>query len=184
MEKVQGFIKAGYVNGAVKEKLVTSLDKVKQLYLGLYGQLEDELMMVASDYAIDEFPMLAMGASLSDVLGVENPFLEKVTELTHSAEDGSVKSIEDQLKDLKYTPIMDILDNFVLNVTANAGGQMKISDLLKGLSSLYNQNITDVGQFNIENKDLLTSLREGLQLIELLEAVVEGARNDTIKLDS
>jgi len=79
---------------------------------------------------------------------------------------------------------MDILDNFVLNVTANAGGQMKISDLLKGLSSLYNQNITDVGQFNIENKDLLTSLREGLQLIELLEAVVEGARNDTIRLDS
>jgi len=79
---------------------------------------------------------------------------------------------------------MDILDNFVLNVTANAGGQMKISDLLKGLSSLYNQSITDVGQFNIENKDLLTSLREGLQLIELLEAVVEGARNDTIKLDS
>ena len=184
MEKVQGFIKAGYVNGAVKEKLLNSLDKITQLYGQLYAQLDDELTMVASEYAIDEFPMLSMGASLSDVLGVGNPFEEKFRELTYSAEDGSVKSIKDQLKDLKYTPIMDILDNFVLNVTANAGGQMKISDLLKGLSSLYNQNITDVGQFNIENKDLLTSLREGLQLIELLEAVVEGARNDTIRLDS
>jgi len=95
MEKVQGFIKAGYVNGAVKEKLLNSLDKITQLYGQLYAQLDDELTMVASEYAIDEFPMLSMGASLSDVLGVGNPFEEKFRELTYSAEDGSVKSIKD-----------------------------------------------------------------------------------------
>jgi hypothetical protein len=56
--------------------------------------------------------------------------------------------------------------------------------LINYLASLYQQSGEDISQFSIDNKDALISLKEAIQAIGLLEAVVEGARDDTLRFDT
>jgi hypothetical protein len=42
--------------------------------------------------------------------------------ITEDSDDGSNLGLYSQLKNLSYTPIMDILDSFILNITSQTGG--------------------------------------------------------------
>jgi len=74
MEKIEGFIKIGNVNGAIKEKLTQSLSQVIELYKSLSGQLSGELETLEENpELLDEFPEVAMGLkSFSEIF--KNPF--------------------------------------------------------------------------------------------------------------
>lgn len=180
---VKGFLKSKSINGAVKDQVLASLkgvaDVISKIALEVSSQIEDLSGEYGDPDIMTGIDPYVLNHSLEDL-----DLYKLSTGITEDSDDGSNLGLYSQLKNLSYTPIMDILDNFVLNITSQTGGQFKISDLISHLTSLYQQAGEDISQFSIDNKDALISLKEAIQAIDLLEAVVEGARDDTLRFDT
>lgn len=87
----------------------------------------------------------------------------------------NLKSYVDKLNQLPHTPIEDILNQFSV---AAKGEPVNITDLLDKLNSLLKSNSSDPSAILLGN-EVGEQITQALQLLDIFEAVIEGAKNDS-----
>lgn len=145
-------ISLGYINGAIKSNVLAQLNSTKSSATQLRNQIDDELMS-ASDDQLDYY------ADLS------NNITTQIGEL-----DKKIESIQN----LNYTPILQNLDTFALNLN---GGN--VSRILEELGNQINSNRGSLSTFTLQG-DVYKQINEALRTIDLYIAALEGARTDTV----
>jgi hypothetical protein len=118
---VKGFLKNKSINGAVKDQVLASLkgvaDVMSKIALEVSSQIEDLSGEYGDPDMITGMDPYVLNHSLEDL-----DLYKLSLGITEDSDDGSNLGLYSQLKNLSYTPIMDILDSFILNITSQTGG--------------------------------------------------------------
>lgn len=143
------FINLGYINGAIKDQVIGKLNElIDNLTNHLYNKV-GEVAGSGQDEDIDRFEKLRQSIS-------------------------EIKNKIEQIKKLKYTPILQNLDQFGLNLNGT-----KISQILEELGNAIQTNKTSLSSFTF-GQDIYHAINEADRVIDLYIAALEGARTDTI----
>lgn len=155
------FINLGYINGAIKDTVVSRLQE-------LHDQLKQQEKYFESQL---ESPAILMSENLEDETRVDkmNESMVKIRGLLPELE----QKIE-QVKNLKYTPILQNLDQFALNLKS-----ISVSQVLEQLGNIIQTNRTNIGAFTF-GEDIHHAINEADRVIDLYIAALEGARTDTV----
>lgn len=156
------FIKVGYINAAIKDDVINTLQQSKDAIIKLQTKSLDK----------EGTSFINPGENINDIYSIgtdeyENPLDNIVEDLS--------KKIE-TVKALPYTPIQELLDSFGLSIT---GKPLTISSLLSYMSEIYNNSREDLTQFTIGSKDSLNALKQAGLIVDMFTAALEGARTDT-----
>ena len=157
------FISLGYINGAIKDTVVSRLQELydqlnqQQKYFESYFLMEDE----------EEFTSKIMEDEerLNKITEGQNKINRVLPELQNKIE---------QIKSLKYTPILQNLDWFALNLKS-----ISVSQVLEQLGNAIQTNKTNIGSFTF-GQDIHHAINEADRVIDLYIAALEGARTDTV----
>jgi len=118
---VKEFLKSKSINGAVKDQVLASLkgvaDVMSKIALEVSSQIEDLSGEYGDPDMITGMDPYVLNHSLEDL-----DLYKLSLGITEDSDDGSKLGLYSQLKNLSYTPIMDILDSFILNITSQTGG--------------------------------------------------------------
>lgn len=150
------FISLGYINGAVKDTVVNRLQE-------LYDQLNQQSKYFESQLDKDE--VLEDDERINKIVEGQNKINKVLPELQNKIE---------QVKNLKYTPILQNLDQFALNLKSAS-----VSQILEFLGNAIQTNKTNIGAFTF-GKDIHHAINEADRVIDLYIAALEGARTDTV----
>lgn len=143
------FIKLGYINGSVKDSVVGKLNE-------LVEKLENHLNNNVGVAAQSGDPEME----------------EKFINL-----DAAINTLKDkinQVQNLKYTPILQNLDQFALNLNGTT-----VSKVLEELNRAIQTNKTNIQAFTFSS-DIHHAINEAERVIDLYIAALEGARTDTV----
>lgn len=143
------FINLGYINGAVKDSVVGKLNE-------LVKKLENHLNN-----------NVGVAAQTGDP-EMEEKFINL---------DAAINSLKDkinQVQNLKYTPILQNLDQFALNLNGAT-----VSKVLEELNRTIQTNKTNIQAFTFSS-DIHHAINEAERVIDLYIAALEGARTDTV----
>ena len=150
------FINLGYINGAIKDTVVNRLQE-------LYDQLNQQSKYFESQLDKDE--VLEDDERIDKIVEGQNKINKVLPELQNKIE---------QIKNLKYTPILQNLDQFALNLKLAS-----ISQILEFLGNAIQTNKTNIGAFTF-NQDIHHAINEADRVIDLYIAALEGARTDSV----
>lgn len=150
------FINLGYINGAIKDTVVSRLQE-------LYDQLNQQGKYF--EQQLDKDEVLGDDERLYKVEEGQNKINRVLPELQNKIE---------QVKNLKYTPILQNLDQFALNLKSAS-----ISQILESLGNAIQTNKTNIGAFTF-GQDIHHAINEADRVIDLYIAALEGARTDTV----
>lgn len=150
------FINLGYINGAIKDTVISRLQE-------LYNQLNQQSKYFESQLDKDE--VLEDDERINKIVEGQNKINKVLPELQNKIE---------QIKNLKYTPILQNLDQFALNLKSAS-----VSQILEFLGNAVQTNKTNIGAFTF-GKDIHHAINEADRVIDLYIAALEGARTDTI----
>ena len=146
------FINLGFINGAIKDTVVNRLQESIDRLQEHLRELEELLNAVDTD-------------KQDEVIEKQNRLNSQIIELKEKLE---------QVKNLKYTPILQNLDQFALNLKSYS-----VSQLLEELGNAIQTNKTNIGQFTF-GEDIHHAINEADRVIDLYIAALEGARTDTV----
>ena len=146
------FINLGFINGAIKDTVVSRLQEGIDRLQEHLRELEDLINVVDLD-------------KQDEVIEKQNRLNSQIIELKEKLE---------QVKNLKYTPILQNLDQFALNLKSYS-----VSQLLEELGNAIQTNKTNIGQFTF-GEDIHHAINEADKVIDLYIAALEGARTDTV----
>lgn len=150
------FINLGYINGSIKN---TVISRLQELYDQLNNQQKYFGMQLEDDEVLEDDERLNKVVEGQNKLNVSLPELEKKI---------------DQVKNLKYTPILQNLDQFALNLKSTS-----VSQVLEELGNALQTNKTNIGSFSF-GTDIHHAINEADRVIDLYIAALEGARTDTV----
>lgn len=150
------FINLGYINGAIKDTVVSRLQE-------LYDQLNQQSKYFESQLDKDE--VLEDDERINKIVEGQNKINKVLPELQNKIE---------QVKNLKYTPILQNLDQFALNLKSAS-----VSQILEFLGNAIQTNKTNIGAFTF-GQDVHHAINEADRVIDLYIAALEGARTDTV----
>ena len=174
----------GFVNGAIKNQIIDKLDSMSKTLESSSKQAEDLILKDLVSKGVDDkaFKQFISEGDLEDaeILFGGNPDAKKIIqnyistiEQYNQAKQELDSKIE-QIKKLKYTPIMNILDSFALNL-----GKGKVSYLLNKLGKTLSSTRQNVSQFTMSD-NLYKQISEADRVLDLYIAALEGARTDTV----
>ena len=150
------FINLGYINGAIKDTVVSRLQE-------LYDQLSQQGKYF--EQQLDKDEVLEDDERLDKIAEGQNKINRVLPELKNKIE---------QVKNLKYTPILQNLDQFALNLKSAS-----VSQILEFLGNAIQTNKTNIGAFTF-GQDIHHAINEADRVIDLYIAALEGARTDTV----
>lgn len=150
------FINLGYINGAIKDQVINNL---KELY-----QTSEKHREEIDQIGLNPYQSLSFDQE-EEVQINSASILEKNEELKNKIEE---------LEKLKYTPILQNLDKFALDL-----GGTKISQVLEELGNAIQANKTNLSSFTF-GKEIHHAINEADRVIDLYIAALEGARTDTV----
>lgn len=164
-------IESGYINGSIKDRVLSYFTNI----LNALEKYNDSIKPSGVDLENIEQRNI-LGDDPDGELIISS---DRVSEIEYSQsiltpEIENLKQQIEQVKKLKYTPILQNLDTFALSVN---GGN--ISQLLTTLGTIFNSNASNLNSFNMTN-DVLRQLNEAERIIDLYIASLEGARVDDI----
>lgn len=145
-------IQLGYLNGQVKDFVLAQLTSIQNL--------------------ADKFDSDSQEQAMDDSLNGNDDLTNYLEELGILRSD--LKNKIESVKKLKYTPILQNLDTFALNIKGS-----QISKLLETLGNRITTSKDNISSFNLDS-DLYSQINEAIRTIELYEAAIEGARVDTV----
>lgn len=91
-----------------------------------------------------------------------------------------IKESIDKIKELPHTPIEKILNEF--SITAK-GEEINITDLIDKLNGILKGSISDPSAILLGN-EIAEQINQALQLIDVFEVVIEGAKNDAGQMNN
>ena len=150
------FINLGYINGAIKDTVISRLQE-------LYDQLNQQGKYF--EQQLDKDEVLEDDERLNKIAEGQNKINRVLPELKNKIE---------QVKNLKYTPILQNLDQFALNLKSAS-----VSQILEFLGNAIQTNKTNIGAFTF-GQDIHHAINEADRVIDLYIAALEGARTDTV----
>lgn len=150
------FINLGYINGAIKDTVISRLQE-------LYDQLNQQAKYFESQ--LDIIEVIEDDERLNKVVEGQNKINKILPELKEKIE---------QVKALKYTPILQNLDQFALNLKSAS-----VSQVLEFLGNAIQTNKNNIGAFTF-GEDIHHAINEADRVIDLYIAALEGARTDTV----
>ena len=150
------FINLGYINGAIKDSIVSRLTELSNQLQQQYKYFEKQL---------EDPEVLDDDERLEAIAAAQNKINAAVPELNNKIE---------QVKNLKYTPILQNLDQFALNLK-----QASVSQVLEFLGNAIQTNKNNIGAFTF-GEDIHHAINEADRVIDLYIAALEGARTDTV----
>ena len=175
LELIDKFLKVGYINGAIKDRVFAGLDNILNAVEQYSKSIETNDTEKANIAEAEELIKNGLISSLEEA-GISESRLKDIdydnNVLKPAIEDFKQKI--EQLKKLKYTPILQNLDQFALNIN---GGN--ISGLLSALGKMLYSNASNIQSFNIGD-ELYKQLNEAERIIQLYIAALEGARTDNV----
>ena len=150
------FIKLGYINGAIKDTVISRLQE-------LHDQLNQQSKYFESQLEKEE--VLEDDERLNKVAEGQNKINRVLPELEEKIE---------QVRNLKYTPILQNLDQFALNLKS-----VSVSQILEFLGNAIQTNKINIGAFTF-GEDIHHAINEADRVIDLYITALEGARTDTV----
>ena len=161
------FINLGYINGAIKDTVINRLQE-------LHDQLKQHAKYFEQQESIPDIlepPIELSKFNLDNEIRVDkiSTARGKIEKILPELE----QKIE-QIKKLKYTPILQNLDQFALNLKS-----ISVSKVLEQLGEAIRTNKTNIGAFTFD-EDIHHAINEADRVIDLYIASLEGARTDTV----
>ena len=86
----------------------------------------------------------------------------------------------EKIKELPHTPIEEIINQF--SITAK-GEPLNVSELLDKLNGILKGSIQDPSALLLGN-DINEQVRQAIQLLDVFEAVIEGAKTDNGQMNN
>ena len=178
----------GFINGAIKDQVIDKLVSMSKTLEQTYKQADKLLLQSLINQGIDatsirdlikqgntqdlqtfiemgEYSQEDVDKVLQETEKLKNQYLIPKQELDNKIE---------QIKKLQYSPIMDNLDNFALNI-----GKRKVSKIFSDLGKILSSTRQNVNQFTVTG-DLYKQIGEAERILDLYIATLEGARVDTV----
>lgn len=146
------FINLGFINGAIKDTVISKLQESINTLQDHYIELQELLDTIDSD-------------KQDELIDKYNKLGSQIAELNNKLE---------QVKQLKYTPILQNLDQFALNLK-----YASVSQILEFLGNAIQTNKNNIGAFTF-GQDIHHAINEAERVIDLYIAALEGARTDTV----
>lgn len=87
-----------------------------------------------------------------------------------------LKTAGEKLRDLPNSPLMQILDQFALDIYGS--NPARVSGVIQKLHDQLSNNKNDITQFSLVGDNTKQELRETLVLLNMFRSVIEGARTD------
>lgn len=150
----------GYVPAALRDRIIDSLQ-----------QLKKDLNQFSPSAQLDELYDRYEEAEIVNTPeeGIELPINKMRNYISNGIE---------AIKSLPYTPILQIADQFALDLTGE--NPVRVSGIMAQMEQLLNDYRADVTNFNISDDTIKARLREAIKILEMLKAAVEGARTDNM----
>lgn len=173
-ELADKLISLGYISGAIKDKIFSHLDGI----LATLEEYNSTLDLPKSDWGNIE--MVESGGIDWDTMNQVDPTLQNKYENYKYSQETLTPAIEEfknkinQVKSLKYTPVLNDLNKFVLSING-----IRLSELLTKLGKAFNSNASNLSTFTMSSQDY-NAITESEKVINLFIAALEGARTDNV----
>ena len=174
-ELTDKLISLGYISGAIKDKIFSHLD-------GILATLEEyNSTLDLSEADKSNIKMVESGEIDWDTMNsIIDPTLQNKYENYKYSQETLTQAIEEfknkinQIKSLKYTPVLNDLNKFVLSING-----IRLSELLAKLGKAFNSNASNLSTFTMSSQDY-NAITESEKVINLFIAALEGARTDNV----
>ena len=173
-ELADKLISLGYISGAIKDKIFSYLDGI----LATLEEYNSTLDLSKADWGNIE--MVESGGINWDTMNQVDPTLQNKYENYKYSQETLTPAIEEfknkinQVKSLKYTPVLNDLNKFVLSING-----IRLSELLAKLGKAFNSNASNLSTFTMSSQDY-NAITESEKVINLFIAALEGARTDNV----
>ena len=177
----------------VKEELQNATDETeKQKLLDEYKEYIDDMIYT---YIEDMYYKLeAQGYVNSEIKGqlnflidsLNNVYNIKSNDASEDEEDilinkiSNLNTIKEKLNQLNSSPIEELLNQFSLLVTSDS---IDFKTLVNRIQNIIESKRSDISEFNLEEK-LIDEINEALNIIDLYQAAINGAKVDNIGLNT
>lgn len=180
-------IKAGFINGAIKNQVIDKLSNMSKVLDTTYKPIISAYQAKLDEIDLDRQVFESDIQSYTELEGSPEGAFEQAFEgnskevyklwsdiQEYEKAKQEIESKIEKIKNLEYTPVINNLDNFALNI-----GKAKISTLLDTLGKLLSTSRQSVSSF-IVTDNIYKQIKEAERVVDLYLAALEGARVDNI----